>query len=69
MLERWPAGHRLVALAPGQQGWLTPLAGEGVVDGVAWRAGDCLLIEGEAEVDAAIGSDLLFAYPGDRRLK
>jgi len=68
VLERWPAGHRVVELPAGAMGWLVPLAGEGVADGVAFRAGECLMVEGRCEVGADIGSDLLFAYPGDRRL-
>lgn len=68
VLERWEGGHRRIALPPGVTGWLVPLAGEGVADGEPWRAGDCLTLEGEAEVDAAMGSDLLFAYPGARRI-
>ena len=68
VLERWPAGHRVVELPAGTTGWLVPLAGQGVADGVAWRAGECLTVEGRCEVAADIGSDLLFAYPGDRRL-
>jgi mannose-6-phosphate isomerase len=68
VLERWPAGHRVVELPAGTMGWLIPLKGEGAADGVAFRAGECLTIEGRCEVAADIGSDLLFAYPGDRRL-
>eukprot|EP01035_Chromulina_nebulosa_P025946 gene25946-33916_t len=68
VLERWPAGHRVVELPAGMTGWLIPLAGAGVADGVAWRAGECLTVEGRCEVAADIGSDLLFAYPGDRRV-
>ncbi|MBO9714477.1 class I mannose-6-phosphate isomerase [Sphingomonas sp.] len=68
VLERWGGGHRKVALPQGVEGWLVPLAGEGVADGVAFRAGECLTLEGEAELEAAVGSDLLFAYPGARRL-
>ncbi len=68
VLERWEGGHRRITLPAGTTGWLVPLTGEGVADGVAWRAGDCLTLEGEAEIDAAMGSDLLFAYPGERRI-
>jgi mannose-6-phosphate isomerase len=35
---------------------------------VAFRAGECLTIEGEAELHAEAGSDLLFAYPGTTRI-
>ena len=68
VLERWPAGHRVVELPAGMTGWLVPLAGEGAADGVAWRAGECLTVEGRSEIAAGAGSDLLFAYPGDRRI-
>ena len=68
VLERWEGGHRTFGLPEGTTGWLVPLKGEGVVDGVAFRAGDCLTVEGEAELDAAMGSDLLFAYPGATRI-
>lgn len=68
VLERWEGGHRRFALPGGVQGWLVPLAGAGVVDGVAFRAGECLTIEGEAELHAEAGSDLLFAYPGKTRI-
>jgi mannose-6-phosphate isomerase len=67
VLERWEGGHRKVKLPDGVTGWLVPLKGEGVADGVPFRAGDCLTLEGEAELHAEMGSDLLFAYPGTRR--
>lgn len=68
VLERWPGGHRSVSLPAGTVGWLVPVTGEGVADGVPFAAGDCLTLEGTCEIDAAVGSDLLFAYPGDRRI-
>ncbi|MCW3836422.1 class I mannose-6-phosphate isomerase [Sphingomonas canadensis] len=68
VLERWPGGSRDVALPEGMTGWLVPVTGEGVADGVAWRAGQCLAITGSTRIDAAPGSDLLFAYPGERRV-
>lgn len=68
VLERWPGGHRKVALPAGVTGWLVPISGEGVADGIVWRAGDCLTLEGEAQIEASMGSDLLFAYPGDARI-
>jgi mannose-6-phosphate isomerase len=68
VLERWPGGHRSVSLPKGVTGWLVPVAGEGVADGIAWTAGDCLTLEGEAQIEASAGSDLLFAYPGDTRI-
>jgi len=68
VLERWTGGDRTVTLPDGVTGWLTPLKGEGVADGVAWRAGECVTVSGTAHVHAAIGSDVLFAYPGDTRV-
>jgi mannose-6-phosphate isomerase len=68
VIERWPAGRRTVALPDSVMGWLVPVSGEGVVDGVAWRAGECVTLTGEAELVAGDGADMLFAYPGDTRL-
>ncbi|OYY89443.1 MAG: phosphoheptose isomerase [Sphingomonas sp. 28-66-16] len=68
VLERWSAGVHKVAMA-GKIGWLVPISGAGQADHVAWRAGDCLTITGDAVIDAAPGSDLLFAYPGDQRIE
>jgi mannose-6-phosphate isomerase len=68
VLERWQGGHRAISLPAGVTGWLIPIAGEGVVDGVAWRAGDCVTVEGSAQIEASVGSDLLFAYPGTARI-
>jgi len=68
VVERWPAGKHRVALPEGKPGWLVPVRGEGSVGGVAWRAGECVMVTGEAEVHADEGSDLLFAYPGNTRL-
>jgi mannose-6-phosphate isomerase len=68
VLERWCGGPRTVTLPEGITGWLVPITGEGVADGVAWRAGECLAVEGSAEIHAGTGSDLLFAYPGTTRI-
>lgn len=67
VLERWEGGRRNFTLAEGVTGWLIPLAGEGVVDGIAFHAGECLTLEGACELHAGMGSDLLFAYPGASR--
>jgi mannose-6-phosphate isomerase len=68
VLERWEGGAREVTLPPGISAWLIPLAGEGVVDGVPFRAGECLTVQGTAHVHADMGSDLLFAYTGAARI-
>ncbi len=68
VLERWEGGKRSVTLPEGTTGWLIPLRGEGVVDGVAFEAGQCVTVEGSAELHAEVGSDILFAYPGEARI-
>lgn len=68
VLERWPGGERSVTLPDGVTGWLVPLAGEGVADGVAWHAGECLTLSGTVQIAASAGSDLLFAYSGNARI-
>ncbi|MCW4461436.1 class I mannose-6-phosphate isomerase [Sphingomonas sp. BT-65] len=69
VLERWPGGAWTATLPEGVTGWLVPVRGEGVVDGVEWQAGQCVTVTGEARIHAAAGSDLLFAYPGSKRLE
>ena len=68
VLERWEGGRRKLTLPAGKTGWLIPVQGEGVVDGVAFRAGECVTLQGECELHAEMGSDLLFAYSGDTRI-
>lgn len=68
VLERWPGGTRTVTLPDGVPGWFVPATGSGTVDGVAWKAGECLLLTGTAQIHASNDSDLLFAYPGDTRI-
>lgn len=68
VLERWEGGSRHLHLPSGTTGWLVPIKGAGTVDGLAFKAGECLTVEGEAQLRAEPGSDLLFAYPGDARL-
>ena len=67
VLERWRGGDKRLVLGEAP-GWLVPLAGEGVADGVAFRAGECLMLAGEVEVQAGDDADLLVAYPGAMRL-
>ncbi len=68
MLERWAGGARDIALPDGATGWLVPIRGEGVVGGVAWKAGECVLVEGPELLHASEDADLLFAYTGTTRL-
>jgi len=69
VLERWTwAGERTVTLPHGVQGWLIPVTGGGMVDGAAFAAGECWMIERAVAIDPAKGGSLLFAYPESRRL-
>ena len=69
VLERWSGGQRDIALPAGTTGWLVPVRGEGVVGGVAWHAGECVMVTGGERVEASADADLLFAYPGDARMR
>ena len=68
VLERWTGGERRIAMGAGQTGWLVPISGEGVVGGVAWKAGECLTVTGEEDLHASADADMLFAYPGTARI-
>jgi mannose-6-phosphate isomerase len=68
VIERWPGGDRAITMPEGKMGWLVPVSGEGVVDGVSWKAGECVTVQGGAEIHAQPGADVLFAYPGDKRI-
>ena len=57
-----------MTLPEGKTGGLAPIRGEGVVAGVAWRAGECVTIEGEELLHASADADLLFAYTGTARM-
>jgi mannose-6-phosphate isomerase len=62
--ERWEGGRRALTLPQGISGWLIAVAGGGTADGVAFCAGECLMLSGEVDLVAEAGSDLLFAFPG-----
>lgn len=68
VLERWTPGTRRVTLPEGTTGWLVPVAGDGHADGVAFTAGECVTVTGDVVIVAKDGCDLLFAYPGTRRI-
>lgn len=68
VLERRAGGEHHVSLPAGVSAWAVPLNGGGVVDGVAFKAGECVLLSGEAVVQAQTGSDWLLAYSGARRI-
>ena len=68
VLERLAGGARTIALPDGVTAWLIPVAGNGLADGVAVAAGECLALTGTAQIAADAGADLLLAYPGESRL-
>ncbi|MBR0552258.1 class I mannose-6-phosphate isomerase [Stakelama marina] len=68
VLERLEGGERAIALPEDLTAWLIPVTGKGVVDGVAFRAGECLTLTGTVHLHADAGSDLLLAYQGSSRL-
>ena len=68
VLGRWQGGAHRVMLPAGTTGWLVPITGSGEVAGVAWAAGQCVTVTGEEQVQASDDADLLFAYPGTRRM-
>lgn len=68
VLERWTwAGGRTLELPDSKPGWLIPVRGGGTVGGLAFAAGECWMIEGEAAIAVAGDADILFAYPGAAR--
>ena len=64
VLERRAGGTHDITLAEGVSAWLVPITGQGVADGVAFSAGECLTLAGQVSIHAGDGSDLLIAYPG-----
>ena len=68
VLERWRPGQHPIKLPEGTTGWLVPITGSGEVAGVAWQAGQCVTVTGEELVTAGQDADVLFAYPGTKRM-
>ena len=68
VLERWSGGEHAVALPDGTTGWVVPIKGSGEVAGVAVKAGECATVTGSETVTASDDADMLFAYPGTKRM-
>lgn len=64
VMERWTRAGTYNAKfeAPG---WLVPVSGSGSIDGAAFTAGECWLVEGQADIRLSSGADVLFASPKD----
>ena len=70
VLERWSwNGLRTVTLPEGVPGWLVPVTGGGTIDGAAFAAGECWMVDGAIEIAPGAGSDVLFAYPLKARVE
>ncbi|MCA1196375.1 class I mannose-6-phosphate isomerase [Sphingomonas sp. R647] len=67
VIERRRGGDWSIDLAD-ITGWFVPVEGEGQVDAVSWRAGECLAVSGKIEVIANPEADILLAYPGVQAL-
>ena len=68
VLERWQGGKHPVTLPDDRKAWLVVIKGSGTVGDTAFEAGQCLNVTGEDIVEADQNADLLFAYPGQKRL-
>ena len=68
VLERWSSGTHDVALPDGKTAWIVPITGSGSVAGVDFKAGECATVTGTETITTSDDADLLFAYPGTRRL-
>ena len=68
VLERWAGGEHAVALPEGVKAWLVPITGSVHVAGIEVGAGGCATVEGDETIVASTDADLLFAYPGTKRI-
>jgi mannose-6-phosphate isomerase len=70
ILERWLwNGARECALPDGVTGWLIPVTGGGSVDGNAFMGSECWMVAGNFPLTIDKESDVLFAYPLQKRLE
>jgi mannose-6-phosphate isomerase len=70
VLERWTwTDRRTVDMPDDIPAWLVPVSGHGKIDGVAFAAGECWIVDARAEIAPDPGSDILFAYPLAEREK
>lgn len=64
VIERWDGAQSRRPVLDEKPGWFIPLSGRGNIDGQAWIAGECWLVQGTSEITLTEQSDALFAYPG-----
>lgn len=68
VLERWADKSRSIDLPEGVTGWFVPLRGSGSLGDADWQAGECYTLTGQALLAPDEGAEMLFAYPGDKRI-
>jgi mannose-6-phosphate isomerase len=69
VLERWTFnGDRTLELPKDVSGWLIPVSGGGQVDGAPFTAGECWMTEDRVALKIFENSDVLFAYPLQKRI-
>ncbi len=68
VLERWSSGTHNVSLPADLTAWIVPITGSGSVAGIEFKAGECATVTGTETVTTSPDADLLFAYPGTRRI-
>jgi mannose-6-phosphate isomerase len=69
VLERWTwSGARQFELFDDVPGWFIPVSGGGCIDGDAFAAGECWMTQGRIPIELHENSDVLFAYPLQKRV-
>lgn len=68
VIEHWRDANGTLSLPDGVSGWVVPVSGHGVIDGVNWSAGDCLLVSGHVSLSGSSGAEIIVAYPGSEPL-
>lgn len=56
----WEVGNRTLT-AQLDLGWFIPLSGAGTINGQPWEAGQCWLVEGQADIEVARQGSILWA--------
>ncbi|MFD1949888.1 class I mannose-6-phosphate isomerase [Sphingomonas arantia] len=64
VLERWSCTGEGTLRSDGRPIWLTPLAGEGMIDGEPFLAGGVWMADGDTKLTLGAGTDLLVLYTG-----
>jgi mannose-6-phosphate isomerase len=69
VLERWTwSGTRMMELFDDVPGWFIPVSGSGRIDDAPFTAGECWMTQGRVPMELHENSDVLFAYPLQKRV-